>query len=153
MKAKQKLLASDIISSIETKIGEAGETTKKMKKSIEKSADKLAKKLAKLMDKNEKKKTKLAKPDGKKAKKNAAKAEKNLAKGKKNAKRKADANVGKAAKATVTTADISEPAATRPAPPRPETKPAAKPAPTRKPQSPSTANKTVESVGPSAAND
>lgn len=89
-KAKQKSLASDIVSSIEIKLGEAGEATKKMKKSIEKSADKLAKKLVKLMDKREKdgkKSSKSVSKVEKKARKEAAKAAKNAAKAEKNARR------------------------------------------------------------------
>ena len=81
LKTKQKSLASDIVSSIETKLGATGEATKKIKKSIEKSADKLAKKLTKLMHKADKKAAKPAKKEKKKGgkeKKNMTKAEKSL---------------------------------------------------------------------------
>jgi len=58
MKAKKKALAADIASSIEAKLTEAGEQSKKVKKAIEKSADKLAGKITKLFKKEEKKKDK-----------------------------------------------------------------------------------------------
>lgn len=76
-KTKQKALATDIVSSIEARLGEAGQSTKKIKKSIEKSAEKLAKKLTKLMFKDEKKKAKPEKSADKKAKKVKGKGKKN----------------------------------------------------------------------------
>lgn len=93
-KTKRKALASTIVSSIEARLGEAGETTKKMKKSIEKSADKLAKKLAKLMDKDASKKVKAEKQAQKKeqkAKKDTKKSGKKLVEAEKNTQRAASA--------------------------------------------------------------
>ncbi|MFD1141231.1 hypothetical protein ACFQ4C_08935 [Larkinella insperata] len=61
MKAKKKALITDITNSVEAKISEAGEVSKKVKKVIEKSAEKLATKLVKVYHKEEKKKEKAQK--------------------------------------------------------------------------------------------
>ena len=67
MKAKNKALITDITSSVEAKVSEAGELSKKVKKVIEKSAEKLAKKLVKVYHKEEKKKEKTQKDQKKTA--------------------------------------------------------------------------------------
>ncbi|MBC3785218.1 hypothetical protein [Spirosoma utsteinense] len=141
IKTKQKSLASDIVSSIEAKLGEAGDASKKIKKSIEKSAGKLAKKLVKLMDKTEKKQTKPAKSVDKKAKKNAAKAQKNALKAEKNAKRATNTKAQEVAKAALIIADTSKPVPR----PTPNRNTRTVPVSTRKTRS-TTANPTAEPV-------
>ncbi len=118
-KSQHQSLATDLISSIEAKLGEAGTATKKMKKSIEKSAEKLAKKLTKLMNKTEKKTDKSVKAVAKKAKKESNKAAKNAKKAEKNAKR--------AISKKVESVEKSEQTPVTPAAQRTLTRPAAKP--------------------------
>ena len=56
MKAEKKALAHSITASVEAKLSDGTEQSKKLKKTIEKAANKLAKKLVKLLKKEEKKK-------------------------------------------------------------------------------------------------
>ena len=152
-KAKQKSLAADIVSSIEIKVGEAGEATKKMKKSIERSAEKLAKKLVKLMDKKPKegkKSVKTVSKTEKKAQKEAAKAAKNAAKAEKNARRAL----------ALRASDTPEPAATEqsgkpatlPTPPRSKITAPTAPATARRPRTTAMADQGAGSTDTSPTN-
>ena len=58
MKVQKKALATDISTSVESKLAEIGEQSKKVKKMIQQSAKKLAAKLIKVTKKEEKKKLK-----------------------------------------------------------------------------------------------
>ena len=61
MKAQKKALATDISNSVESKLAELGEQSKKVKKMIQQSAKKLAAKLIRVTKKEEKKKLKVKK--------------------------------------------------------------------------------------------
>ena len=129
-KTKQKSLASDIVSSIETKLSNAGEATKKMKKAVEKSAEKLTK----LMNKRKKENAKPSKSAEKKAKKSEVKAKKNAAKAAKNAQRAANIKASEAAKTVVAIDDTKKSAPVRTkatTAPKPTATPKPRPAPTQ----------------------
>jgi hypothetical protein len=61
MKAQKKALATDISSSVESLLAEAGDQSKKIKKLIKQSAKKLAAKLIRVTKKESKKKVKVKK--------------------------------------------------------------------------------------------
>ncbi|MGA0555442.1 hypothetical protein ACO2Q8_02245 [Larkinella sp. VNQ87] len=65
MKAQKKALAESIAQSVETKLAEGGNASKKLKKLVQQSSEKLAAKLIKVTTKEEKKQPKAEKTEKK----------------------------------------------------------------------------------------